>query len=126
MEVAVPAIPKSTVKATSAGHDRSRAENRKQQHHPEHLSEGLSERAKQEPVAITVVFGEAIVASETQESDLPGLGALGAPRLDSPSFVDKGLALARIRDCSLYRDEGYENFDDDCRERWHCDRQSNP
>jgi len=38
------------------------------------------------------------------------------------TFVEVGLALLEIRDRRLYREQGYERFEDYCRERWRFSR----
>lgn len=59
------------------------------------------------------------IGSESTTGGRPRLGRLGADDWQADADqLDVGQALARIRDGRRYRLEGFDTFEDYCRERW--------
>jgi hypothetical protein len=60
-------------------------------------------------------------ALQHQRHTLVELEAVIARGLDT--FVEVGIALAEIRERQLYREQGFDRFEDYCRDRWQFSRQ---
>ena len=66
---------------------------------------------------MNTVFGKIDHLTEAEQIDF--LCCEAVLEMDSQSFVEKGRALALIRNNRLYRESGdYKGFEDYCQKRW--------